>query len=289
MISRRTTLIVADVYVEAFRHSNRHTTNAAKLYDFLFRFDYAAEFCALARKIARRNHGASRSLKDFILQLHTGESLKNLGSRSLSPEVCAKLGQEYLHKLTEDILTAAMQGPRQVPGKRVLLSSLELDGYRYRDSKLLAPEEDVIDVEEERGLLEALATSLQLDDRQTALYHLELSETHYIDQKWDDSIGNSRKYLKKILEDVAKAHSQRIKGSPLQQKFIGRPVKIREYLEAEGLVSGNEKGALAKVYGLLSATGGHPYMAENDQARLLRHLALTFSQFVMLRLEGALP
>jgi hypothetical protein len=29
-------------------------------------------------------------------------------------------------------------------------------------------------------------------------------------------------------------------------------------------------------------------MAESDQARLLRHLALTLSQFVMLRLQGRL-
>ena len=36
----------------------------------------------------------------------------------------------------------------------------------------------------------------------------------------------------------------------------------------------------------MSDTGGHPYMAAKDQARLMRHLALTFSQFVLLRLEG---
>jgi hypothetical protein len=51
-------------------------------------------------------------------------------------------------------------------------------------------------------------------------------------------------------------------------------------------IFGLVKEALAKVYGLLSHTGGHPYMAQNDQARLLRHLALTFSQFAMLRLRG---
>ena len=47
-----------------------------------------------------------------------------------------------------------------------------------------------------------------------------------------------------------------------------------------------EKEAIAKIYGFLSETGGHPYIANQDQARLMRHLALTFSQFVLLRLEG---
>jgi hypothetical protein len=49
-----------------------------------------------------------------------------------------------------------------------------------------------------------------------------------------------------------------------------------------------EKKAISEIYGLLSETGGHPYIAENDQARLSRNLALTISQFVMLRYEGVL-
>ena len=44
----------------------------------------------------------------------------------------------------------------------------------------------------------------------------------------------------------------------------------------------------ASVCGLLSHAGGHPYMAQSEQARLLRHLVLTFSQFVMLRFKSKL-
>jgi len=65
-------------------------------------------------------------------------------------------------------------------------------------------------------------------------------------------------------------------------------VRIREYLERAGLLEAKETKAIAAVYGLLSETGAHPYMAQNEQARLMRHLALTFSQFVMLRLKGKL-
>ena len=59
-------------------------------------------------------------------------------------------------------------------------------------------------------------------------------------------------------------------------------------LERSGMLEKKEKEAIAQVYGLLSNTGGHPYIAERDQARLMRHLSLTFAQFVLLRLEGAL-
>jgi hypothetical protein len=47
-----------------------------------------------------------------------------------------------------------------------------------------------------------------------------------------------------------------------------------------------EKDALSHVYGLLSETGGHPYVAQKDQARLMRHLSLTFCQFILIRLQG---
>ncbi len=63
---------------------------------------------------------------------------------------------------------------------------------------------------------------------------------------------------------------------------------VRNYLESEGVLETKEKNAIAKIYGLLSKTGGHPYMAASDQARLLRQLSLTLAQFVMLRLQGSL-
>ena len=67
-----------------------------------------------------------------------------------------------------------------------------------------------------------------------------------------------------------------------------RPVRVRDYLESQGLVEPKEKEAIATIYGLLSETGGHPYVAQKDQARLMRYLALTFAQFALLRLRGAL-
>ena len=61
---------------------------------------------------------------------------------------------------------------------------------------------------------------------------------------------------------------------------------IGQYIK--GLIEKKEREAIDKVYGLLSHTGGHPYMAEGDQARLLRQLSLVLTQFALLRLEGAL-
>jgi hypothetical protein len=171
---------------------------------------------------------------------------------------------------------------------RFPLRSLELDGYTYRDGRLLRPEEDALEIQESKGVLRGLYADLALTRADVAFHHLDLSEEHYLAARWDDTISNSRKFLECVLQEVSATHSEKITGTVLDQELKDAPVRVRDYLEKSGLLESKEKEALAKVYGLLSHTGGHPYMAQNDQARLLRHLALTFSQFVLLRLRGKL-
>ena len=125
-----------------------------------------------------------------------------------------------------------------------------------------------------------------MENAETAFYHLDLSVEHYIAQRWDDSISNSRKFLESVCQEVAASHSRNVNEEALPDRTYTRAGAVRDYLNSEGLLEKREKETLAQVYGLLSDTGGHPYMARSDQARLLRHLALTFSQFVMLRYRG---
>lgn len=115
-----------------------------------------------------------------------------------------------------------------------------------------------------------------------------LSEEHYIESRWGDSIANARQFLESVLRETASKHSLQCLSTPLPATTYTWPVNVREYLQREGLFERKEKDALASVYGLLSNTGSHPYMAQEDQARLLRQLALTLAQFVMLRAKGAL-
>ena len=117
---------------------------------------------------------------------------------------------------------------------------------------------------------------------------LKIAEDHYVAGRWSDCIGNARKFFEVILQQVANKNAEEINGTPLEPSTLQRPVAVRQYLEDEELVAQVEKEAIAKIYGLLSHTGAHPYMAEEDQARLLRQICLTVTQFVMLRLEGAL-
>jgi len=285
MISRRTARLIAEPCSGTFTYRRGETyVDGDRLYDFLFDHDWPAWFCNVAKGL---DGYGTRSLKNLIMKLHTGETVAR-GTHDWTREQREKLGQQHLEDLAEDILGYWNELGSFTTGSGNLIKSLELDGYQYSDSRLVPPERDVLDVQEESGVLESLHDLLGLPNKDTAFHHLKLSEEHYLEGRWDDSISNSRKFLESVLQEVAAAYSSRSQGVPLSENIYKRPGRVRDYLEKEKLLEAKEKEAVASVYGLLSQTGGHPYMAQNDQARLLRHLALTFAQFVLLRLKGQL-
>jgi hypothetical protein len=292
MISRKTAMTIAEFYASKFsgRSSSNSTATVYKdgLYDFLYENNYAAYFCNAAR-INRW----PRDLKNWVLKLHTGETLVN-ATQNWSWQERERLGQRYLKDLAESILNWYAEGRDQWNQKRYdplrdeLLRRLELDGYVLRDATLRFTGGDVLNVEEERTLLHHLHTSLALPDQDQTFQFLQLAEEHFIAGRWSDCIGNSRKFFEAILSQIAATYSQRKLGTPLGSAVSSRRADVRRFLEDKGLVEKKEREAIDKVYGLLSHTGGHPYMAEDDQARLLRQLSLVLTQFALLRLEGAL-
>jgi hypothetical protein len=212
-----------------------------------------------------------------------------------SDEEGKRVGREILHKLAQDILNLFNDRSKEWPSRyryeqqfQALADRLKLDGYTYQFPRLLAPESDILDTHEARGVLHDLYTRLGLANQDVALHCLELSEQHWLDGKWDDCIGNARRFLEAALREVAAAHSLKQHKTALPDKTYKKAELVRQYLRSEGLLGLNEEEAIRVVYGVLSNAGNHPYIAQNDQARLLRQAALIFAQFVMLRFQGFL-
>jgi hypothetical protein len=292
MISRKTAMTLAAAFAKKFSSSGTKYRNPGvrrdDLYDFLFEFDHEPWFCNDAKKLL-----TSRELKEWLMRLHTGETQAQ-ATPNWSWEQRQALGQKYLHDLAEDFLRwySAQNEDWHVAYygavETILRRALELDGYVFRNGTLLYPEADILNVAEEVGVLERLHEDLSLANRSVAFEALRLSDEHYHAGRWSDSIANSRKFLESILQEIARRYSFIDAGGELSEAAYSRPVAIREYLEQRGLIEKREREAIDKIYGLLSHTGSHPYMAESDQARLLRQISLTLSQFAMLRLEGAM-
>jgi hypothetical protein len=282
MLSRQSAATVGDAFADWFKAVGveRHA-----LHDFLFTRDYPDWVYEASKRLR-----TPRLVKEWVMHLQTGRSIDNIADAAKR----RSMGQAILRRLAEDILNelrvAKAQKPwswdwERKPLDKRLESHLKLDGYLYKDGKLHAPESDVLDTAEASGVLETLYADLRLAEQATAFHCLKQSEEHWHNRKWDDCIANARRFLECVLTEVACAHSSKSTGNSLPQK---KPFEIRDYLEKAGLMETKEKETLAKEYGLMSETGSHPYIAEQDQARLLRQIALIWAQFVLLRWQGFL-
>jgi hypothetical protein len=300
VITRMNARLVAELLAfrftesEYYHHKTRYHINEDRLYDFLYDYEFEGWLCNGAVKSCTP-YREVEGLKRYVMRLHTGETLFE-STKNWTWEQRQRLGQRCLTDLAASLLVEAdaQKDAKSCPLSEFvtkvafLRKSLELDGYFFMDGHLFAPEREVLDTKDRVGVLEALYSRLSLSQKDTAMHHLALSAEHYQEEKWDDSISNSRKFLECVLQAVALAYSQRAKPTANLEIDFSRPVRVREYLKQEGLLEKKEFTALTETYGLLSETGSHPYMAQNDQARLLRYMALVYSEFSMLRLEGAL-
>jgi len=162
MIGRRTTKklarAVAERFAEKERYGNDYEMPSAKVYDFLFEHGFAAAFCNAAESAC---HGGVREFEEFILKLHTGETVRGLKSNT-PLEVAEVEGQVYIRKLAETLLNefkawsdpepfarsieAVRHGMRK-PGIEALEGSLELDGFSFKDGRLLHRESAPVDSE----------------------------------------------------------------------------------------------------------------------------------------------
>ena len=70
------------------------------------------------------------------MRIHTGETLAS-ATPNWNWDQRAKLGQEYLRNLAENILNSVEHEYKQI---QKLLKNLQLDGYLFKDGKLLVPE-----------------------------------------------------------------------------------------------------------------------------------------------------
>jgi hypothetical protein len=288
-------MAIASAYTDRFTFSSRssrgqrsETVHANEVYDFLYENDYPAWFCNSAK-------GPShiRSFKEFWLKLHTGESFASK-TADWSWQHREKLGQQLLVDLARDHLrwyeaqkAGTFSRENYADSSEELRRRIELDGYIFRDGDLLRPQSDVLNVEQETGILQSLFSRSGLARSSDAFEFLRLGEEHFVAGRWSDCISNVRKFFELTLQEGARALGQ-AKGATLDDASLARPVEVRQYLERQGLFEKKERESIDKLYGLLSETGAHPYMAESDQARLLRQLSLTLSQFALLRLDAAL-
>jgi ribosomal protein S19E (S16A) len=246
---------------------------SATLYDFFFDRNYEISILKEIEGLI-----SIEELKRFIQEVQI--------------RIVPESGQRLLQKMAEDIINLYRENSQfiDIPKEYIqqLLLQLELDGYVYKNGQLLPIENSVINQHTEQTYLEILIDSLSLSDSKFIKHHLNLSGEHFSNGKWGDCISNSRMALEAILQQVADAIHVKRNGAKLSQNLYSKPVEVRKYLENENFFDTKETKTISEVYGLLSDTGSHPNISAKDQARLMRNLALSLSQYALITYEGFL-
>ncbi|MBE3143061.1 MAG: hypothetical protein IMZ61_03955, partial [Planctomycetes bacterium] len=106
MISRKATITLAELYDTSFSgrvkkagvRLSHYELKKVKLYDFLYEQDYEAWFLNQIKALRETNE---RALSEFIMKLHTGESIVN-ATPDWSWEERKRLGQLLLIELAEN-------------------------------------------------------------------------------------------------------------------------------------------------------------------------------------------
>ena len=294
-ISRSTAYALSKLFGACFATGTNGTKDKLKrqdLNDFLFLNNFEITF--VDDLIASFNqYSKIDALERFIIRLFIGDGLVEISSdernQYASPYELKQRSQTLLWMLLESILQdkdhlyyASVKEYRSR-----LINSLALDGFVFVNGTLHRQEQPIFDVPEQMGILEQLYSELKLGQNAQAVAALKLSEQHYISGLWSDSISNARKFLECVLQEIVASISLQ-KGELINDKIKANATLIRQHLLEYGIITAKQQEALGKLYGMLSDTGSHPYIADKDEARLSRYLSLSLAEYVMLEFQGYL-
>ena len=173
-----------------------------------------------------------------------------------------------------------------------LVNTLRLDGYEWADGSLRRIEENVFDVVEQTGALQALWERLGIGKADQLRHNLKLADEHYEAGRWGDCITHARHVVEVTFRQIAEQRATSFGFPALSPQKNGKPpmpVVVRDHLRTTGFYDQQEQDLLNAVYGLVSREGGHPNIAPHEIARILRQHAFTVAHFLLLRFESLHP
>ncbi len=280
MISRRTTLLIADIICNSFTHQVRDTdgygrtrgyTNRVKeeeLRNFLFEFNidgYTINHLC-------KSYYSEETLKKNILNMHTGYFYNKVNYNKF-----VSLGQKDIKGMAIGILYRRLQ-PESLD---MLENLLRIDGYIYEKEKLY---EINTDVDDKANLIKSKFKKYGFNNEtEFDVFYANMNE-HFENSKWEDSIHNSRKLYEIVLKECAIYYSKNI-AKDNEKLSNAKPIDVRLYLEKNNYFSEDESNIIQYYYKYLSNIGSHPKLALEEQADFSRVMSINTILYAINRLE----
>ncbi len=285
MISRRTTLLIADIICNVFTHKVAekdihghvrgypYKVKEEELRNFLFEFNvdgFSIE--KLSHSFIKKEELKKEELKKDILNMHTGYFYNKTNYNKF-----INMGQKDIKCLTIGILYRKLQ-PESLSK---LENLLRIDGYIYEKEKLY---EINIDVDDKANIIKNKFEKFNFMNKdEFSVFYNNMNE-HLENSKWEDVIHNSRKLLEIVLKECAIYYSNNIKNDK-NDLINAKPVEIRKYLEKVNYFSEDESNIIHYYYKYLSNIGSHPKLALEEQADFSRVMSINTILYAINRLE----
>lgn len=165
-----------------------------------------------------------------------------------------------------------------------LLNSLDLDGFRLHQGKLIPADTAIFDQPKQVSLLVEQIKTAKLSSEQTLLHHFSNGEQAYLDGKFDTAVGEWRKFFERLLKDIAEDTGRN--RVDLKKDAAKLTMKdLFSYLEEAGFLDSDEKLAFSSSWGFLSS-GAHPGVGNKDKAYLAMVLSSSFGHVALTKFEA---
>lgn len=197
------------------------------------------------------------------------------------------MGQAWLAGMIQVVVPKAESIPDHVgaPTPRrlsaELLLSLREDGFDLIGGKIVPAEMQAVDLQREDSYLIALIRSIGPANMEEIQHHHDESDRAFAHEGWGSASSEARNFLIAMLRGLREVATAR--GKVPAYKQPGKDGPLIEDFKAIGLFTDEEKNAVMHVWVLLSHSGPHVGIKEEDSARLSRLLAIGMAEWIVLK------
>jgi hypothetical protein len=208
-----------------------------------------------------------------------GQPVPNDGDR--------RIGQAMLAAMIQVVIPVAESIPNHVthPLPSALsdevITSLREDGLDFIGGKIVPAKMKAVDLEKEDEYLIALIRSIKLPNMDEIQHHHDESDKAFANGGWGPASSEARNFLVATLRGLREVATTQ--GNVPVYKQPGKDGPLIEDFKTIGLFTDEEKNAVMNVWVLLSHSGPHVGVKEEDSARLSRLLAIGMTEWIALK------
>jgi hypothetical protein len=234
---------------------------------------------------------------EFLPLIHNGMIpayvYRNDGHGQPAPQEADRLlGQKLLQEIiqiviseTESLLDIAIVfEPEPNLLANEVLSSLREDGFDFIAGKVVPAEVKAVDLRREDDYLIVLIRQITPDNLGEIQHHHDESDKAFANQGWGAASSEARNFFVAVLRGLRELATMRGRIAPYKQP--GKDGPLIDDFKTIGLFTEEEKNAVMHVWVLLSHSGPHVGIKEQDSARLSRLLAIGMTEWVALKFNA---